>query len=79
MYLELTFILDVILYIWVTFNLKGINDEEEAGTTAPAVMRMWLKSVPPTTDEWIEVIYEIYYGKVVISHKIQKEKKIHRL
>ncbi len=40
-----------------------------------AVTRKWLKPEPPTIDEWIEIIYEIYImERLSFSLKVQKEK-----
>ena len=40
-----------------------------------ASKRKWLKVEPLTTDEWIEVVYEIYVmEKISFSLKVEKEK-----
>ncbi len=40
-----------------------------------AITRKWLKPTPPTIDEWIDIIYEIYVmERLSFSLKVQKEK-----
>ena len=39
-----------------------------------SVSRKWLKIEPPTIDEWIEVVYEIYVmEKISFSLKVENE------
>ena len=39
-----------------------------------SVSRKWLKIEPPTIDEWIEVVYEIYaMEKISFSLKVENE------
>ena len=39
-----------------------------------SVMRKWLKAEPPTIDEWIEVVYEIYVmEKISFSLRVENE------
>lgn len=40
-----------------------------------AITRKWLKPEPPTVDEWIDIIHDIYImEKLSFSLRIQKEK-----
>jgi len=42
-----------------------------------SVTRKWLKVDPPTINEWIEIVYEIYVmEKISFSLKVEKEKKL---
>uniref|UniRef100_A0A3Q3A4Q3 Reverse transcriptase domain-containing protein n=1 Tax=Kryptolebias marmoratus TaxID=37003 RepID=A0A3Q3A4Q3_KRYMA len=40
-----------------------------------AITRKWLKSDPPTVDEWIEIVYQIYVmEKITFSLRVEREK-----
>lgn len=56
-----------------------INDQKLLtkllASTKKATMRKWLKIEPPTIDEWIEIVHEIYVmEKISFYLKVGKEK-----
>lgn len=62
----------------VGFETWNVDDKKLLAILLTAskksVTRKWLKVIPPTIDEWIEIIYEIYVmERISFSLKVEKE------
>lgn len=47
----------------IAFEVRSVNDKKLVKVMAAnkkVVTRKWFKSEPPTTEEWIEIIYVTY-------------------
>ena len=62
----------------ILFETWNIKDKKLLAILLAAskkcVTRKWLKVDPPTIDEWIEIVYEIYVmEKISFSLKVEKD------